>query len=218
VSNPIYQFPTKDEQDKFQSDIRERDLVGVVEAKSIFARRIGWKREQVNLSSGQYVKVWRPRISGKRPSITFWVNMEKGAEPHHLELDISWFTQNADRAHNKRTARLKFNTLISVANTTRTRRDSEKHTRAPSFSSIRRTFNKQKDNIEPSLTAPVSPIGSLPRAGSISSDNSEFLHDMEEEVASEEVLDFGFEHLDVEFNCTTGEPISRQNSSSSIYR
>jgi hypothetical protein len=71
VINPKYHFPNAEERDRFQSDFRERDLVGTYKTHEVTCVKKAWPRTGVTLAYGQFVKVWRPRNASQVATFTF---------------------------------------------------------------------------------------------------------------------------------------------------
>jgi hypothetical protein len=110
VLNPTYVFDRPDDQEKFQSDVRERDLQGTFEAVCITTRTrrnpsitnitAAFKNE-TKLTYGEFVKIWTPRDNSKGSSFTFWVNNKDSTNSRHFEYDILWFELTIDSNRGK---------------------------------------------------------------------------------------------------------------------
>jgi hypothetical protein len=103
-------FDKPDDQEKFQSDVRERDLQGTFEAVCITTKTkrnpsitsiIAAFTNETKLTYGEFVKIWTPRDTSKGPSFTFWANNEDSTNPRHFEYDILWFELTIDSNRGK---------------------------------------------------------------------------------------------------------------------
>lgn len=84
MDRPKYNFSSKLDRETFQRDIRARQLISMIQARSIHSAA------ESNIARGVHLKVWRRDDHDEEPTITF-AHHESDVVQHHVEYVIRWF-------------------------------------------------------------------------------------------------------------------------------